>query len=164
MSMSYEIKHDAITEAEELALIEEIHRHSWSSAIARPTQHYGYIYNYLTAKVGPKLSKPLPSFIEQLRDRFYPSADQFIVNLYRPGEGITDHMDSPVFHDKVMSLSLGGDCLFYIDGKEIHLKRRDLLIMNERVIHGLRGRKTDTIDGKRVPRVTRTSITFRKVK
>jgi alkylated DNA repair dioxygenase AlkB len=164
MSTSYVIKHDAITEAEELALIEEIYNQPWRSDINRPTQHYGHIYNYQTTKVGPKLSIPLPPFIEQLRDRFYPSADQFIVNLYRPGEGITDHKDSPVFHDLVMSLSLGSDCLFYIDGKEILLKRRDLLIMNDRVTHGLRGRKTYTINGKRIPRDTRISITLRKVK
>ena len=81
---------------------------------------------------------------------------------------ITNHGDRPTQHYGLIynyqTTKVGSDCLFYIDGEEILLKRRDLLIMNDRVIHGLRGRKTDTRNGKRIPRDTRISITFRKVK
>ncbi|KAG2437658.1 hypothetical protein HYH02_011039 [Chlamydomonas schloesseri] len=37
-----------------------------------------------------------------------PAFDQAIVNLYRPGEGITDHVDLARFQDGIVGVSMGG--------------------------------------------------------
>ncbi|EFJ49884.1 hypothetical protein VOLCADRAFT_89333 [Volvox carteri f. nagariensis] len=42
-----------------------------------------------------------------------PSFDQTIVNLYRPGEGITSHVDLARFQDGIVSVSVGGPAVMH---------------------------------------------------
>ena len=115
--------------------------------------------------------------------------DQMIVNEYVPGQGISPHIDcEPCFGDTVLSLSLGSGCLMDLihvesgnnsrNGKyskyskydkkvSVELPRRSLLVMRDEARyewqHGIAARKTDVINGRKVPRNRRLSLTFRQV-
>lgn len=161
--MSYKIFENVLTEEQEEKLLKMIDEQPWNKTLSRWTQQYVHEYAYNSKKI-LAIDGDVPKFITDLRGVFYPDADQFLINRYLPGEGIACHQDSPLFEDKVMSLSLGSDILFKVGDEEKYLKRRSLLVMYKRVCHGIDKRKSDTIDGKRIERGTRVSVTFRKVK
>ena len=161
--MSYKIFENVLTEEQEEKLLKMINEQPWDKTLSRWTQQYVNEYAYNSKKV-VAIDGEVPKFITDLRDVFYPDADQFLINRYLPGEGIACHQDSSLFEDKVMSLSLGSDIMFKIDNAERYLKRRSLLVMYKRVFHGIDKRKSDMVDGKRVERGTRVSVTFRKVR
>lgn len=161
--MSYKIFENVLTEEQEEKLLKMIDEQPWDKTLNRWTQQYVNEYAYNSKKV-LAIDGKVPKFITDLRDVFYPDADQFLINRYLPGEGIASHQDSILFEDKVMSLSLGSDIMFKIDNTERYLKKRSLLVMYKRVFHGIDKRKGDIVEGKRVERGTRVSVTFRKVR
>ncbi|MEL6310548.1 MAG: alpha-ketoglutarate-dependent dioxygenase AlkB, partial [Chloroflexota bacterium] len=88
--------------------------------------------------------------------------------------GISPHVDcEPCFDDTILSLSLGSACLMdftHIEGQHtnsILLAPRSLLIMAGEARydwkHGIAARKSDVVDGKRIARQRRISLTMRKV-
>jgi hypothetical protein len=94
--------------------------------------------------------------------------DQIIVNEYNPGQGISKHVDSSVFDDLIISLSLESDIIMKVGNVNIVLKRRSLLILCKEarwdVPHMISPRLNDTIDGVLQARERKVSITYRKVK
>ncbi|KAG2422279.1 hypothetical protein HXX76_016156 [Chlamydomonas incerta] len=56
--------------------------------------------------IGPLL--PLDQLLPPHLSGRVPSFDQAIVNLYRPGEGIVDHVDLARFQDGIVGVSCGG--------------------------------------------------------
>lgn len=167
---------DVITEEEEAKLIDTINENEWCRDLKRLTQHYGYKYDY-SAKEPLESLGELPKWITDIKNKMLVSLDltknldQGIVNRYLPGEGISAHIDhSKLFGDTIVALSLGSDVRMLFKRKEkeydILLPRRSVVCMTREsrfyYTHEIKPRKSDMIDGKRVRRSTRYSITFRE--
>lgn len=102
------------------------------------------------------------------------SPRQAIFNLYRPGEGITSHVDLlSRFEDGVIGLSLASSTMldFTREGYEpysIVLRPGDIYILSAEARyewqHGIASRAYDVIDGFKVKRRLRMSVTLRRMK
>lgn len=153
----------------------------WLTDLKRRVQHYGYKYDYKSRSVNYSMRLgPLPQWAEELADilcvrRLMPERpDQVIVNEYRPGQGIANHVDCvPCFTDTVVSLSLGSPCVMEFANKEnrqvlpLLLEPRSIVIMQGEArfawMHGIPARKTDQYQNRTIHRGRRVSLTFRKV-
>lgn len=144
---------------------------------SRKVIHYGYEYNYKTGDVG-NATLPFPSFIEKLSNIVKslglekdPKIVQCIINKYEPGQGIGAHIDSKKYGEFIYCFTFGSgaDMEFSKDGQKcsIYTEPNSLYIMSgeSRNLwkHEMRPRLTDTVNGKKVKRATRISITFRSI-
>lgn len=172
---------DYVDEATATTLIDAIDAAPWLGDLKRRVQHYGYRYDYKARRVSSTSNLgPLPDWLSGLAKRlcqdgiFAAQPDQVIVNDYQPGQGIAPHVDcEPCFGVTIASLSLGSVCLMEFSHLESRrpaahaLAPRSLLVLNDEArfhwTHGIPARKSDNIDGKRVPRARRVSLTFRTV-
>lgn len=172
---------DYVDEGYELALLHSIDKSAWLGDLKRRVQHYGFRYDYKARRVtNESYLGPLPDWLSALADRlmeeevFSARPDQVIINEYLPGQGITAHVDcEPCFGCTIASLSLGSACL--MEFSHLHsnqsstqfLAPRSLLILNGEArfnwTHGIAARKSDVIDGKKIARGRRVSLTFRSV-
>lgn len=168
---------NAITRDQERQLLAYIDAQPWNCELKRRTQHYGYKYSY----VGKPLEKvqPIPELflnvfkeddIKTLFDGEVPN--QVIVNEYVPGQGISRHIDDTrQFGPVIASLSLNSGIEMQFqrncDIATTYLKPRSLYCLKAdaryKWTHAIIPRKTDTVDGKRVPRDRRISVTYRTV-
>lgn len=166
---------DYINSQEEQDLIHEIDSRLWNNTnnipLKRRVQHYGYEYNYKSKDLIK--SGPIPSWtIVKKIDQEYFKPEQLIINEYNPGQGIAKHIDSNVFDEPIISLSLGSSCVIIFrkgdKKKEILLKPRSLLIMKGELrwewTHEIPARKKDNINGMTIIRERRISLTFRKLR
>ena len=162
-------------------LIAAIDAVSWRADLKRRVQHYGYVYDYRRRTVDADMRLgALPVWLASLAQRLhvdgvFPTVpDQCIVNEYVPGQGIAPHVDcEPCFGDVIASLSLESACVMTFtqakstERREVVLSPRSLLVMREETRynwrHGIPARKSDVIDGERVQRGRRVSVTFRCV-
>ena len=164
-----------------LARIDEQQQH-WLDDLKRRVQHYGFKYNYKARKVDMDMHiGELPEWLKRLSKKLYTDghmpevADQVIVNEYRPGQGISSHIDcEPCFKDTIVSLSLGSGCVMNFTHKfdktkkiPVWLAPRSLVVLSDEArykwLHGIPARKSDEWDGKKHNRQRRVSLTFRKV-
>lgn len=170
--------YDFITTDMEQYLVNAIDQQEWSGDLSRRTQHYGYKYDY-KARSSSRLARigDLPSWCNELiqlmiqRNIFTASnpPQQLIINEYMPGQGIAKHIDSNVFGEPIVSLTLGSGCdmNFYKDGtsKSLYLTPRSLLVLRDDArwnwSHEIPKRQYDTVNGERTPRGRRISMTFR---
>jgi len=171
-----------ISEEDALRIIDFIDEKEWLSgenALKRRTQHYGYEYDYKTRSTGMKVAKPIPGVMMGLctklvEMKIFPQIpDQLIVNEYLPGQGIAAHIDQPViFGDTITSIALCGDCTITF-GKcktkvDLHFKERMAVVLQNDAryqwTHSIPARKSDKIDGVKIPRKRRISLTFRTIK
>jgi alkylated DNA repair dioxygenase AlkB len=164
---------DFISVNEEQALIEAIDGQPWLNDLRRRVQHYGYKYDYKARSV------TADSYLGALPDWLMPAAqnlsfkpDQAIVNEYLPGQGISAHVDCvPCFADTIASLSLGsGAVMQFTTGQEkydLYLEPRSLVTLSGPAryewAHAIPARKSDTVNGFKVERGRRISLTFRTV-
>jgi alkylated DNA repair dioxygenase AlkB len=169
------------TDQEERVLLDAVDREPWRTDLKRRVQHYGYRYDYKARAVdGSMYLGPLPDWATPIAERLAASGhfadppDQLIINEYHPGQGIAAHIDcEPCFGEYIASLSLGSQCIMNFaeaDGPERHsiaLEPRSLLVLSGEArygwTHGIAARKSDVIDGVRVLRSRRVSLTFRTV-
>jgi len=164
---------DFINEEEEAELLTHIYDKLWDETLTRRTQQYGWEYNY---HGGPlKKARPLPKWtngiITRLTEENYIKTppEQLIINEYIPGQGISFHKDKYIFGDTILSVSLGSACMFQFKRHEniydIYLEPKTLIIMREdaryKWMHGIPGRLRDIVDGTKIQRETRVSLTFR---
>lgn len=164
---------DFITAKEELALIEAIDQQPWLNDLKRRVQHYGYKYDYKARAVAAdSYLGPLPDWIDPVAQKLPFKPHQAIVNEYMPGQGISAHVDCvPCFGDTIASLSLGsGAAMQFTNGQERHdlyIEPRSLIILSGEArykwMHAIPARKLDVVDGFKIERVRRISLTFRKV-
>ena len=156
----------------------------WLDDLKRRVQHYGYRYDYKSRRVDrSQYLGPLPEwcayFAQQLHQAGYFAAappDQVIINEYEPGQGIAAHIDcTPCFDETVVSISLGSACIMNFSRPEDDIQGFDQVLMPGSAVvlqgdarfqwrHGIKPVKTDIIQGQRVVRQRRVSLTFRKVK
>ena len=122
----------------------------------------------------------LPEWLKRLSqmlhtDEYMPEvADQVIINEYKPGQGISSHIDcEPCFKNTIVSLSLGSGCIMDFTNKSnkkkipVWLAPRSLVVLSGEArykwLHGIAARKSDKWDGNEYERQRRVSLTFRKV-
>lgn len=170
-------------------LYQTIGSFEWNRSLSRPTQHYGYQYSYSIREPKTQVLSKAPSpppILQKMAEDWYQSGklqdypNQIIVNKYRPGEGIAAHRDHyPIFGYDVATLSLGSE--YQMEFKPHRFYRKELGNTSLKVFlpvgsllvfggdarykytHEIRKRKTELVGGKRVPRGTRISVTFRHV-
>lgn len=170
-----------ISEEEEKTLLDAIDDSDWSNVLKRRVQHYGYEYSYKQRTVTSDMYiGPVPNYFQTVLNKlldanvFASYPNQVIVNEYNAGQGIASHVDNPnIFGDTVVSLSLGAAYPMVFTnpntGEKIEriLESRSLLILqgDARYIwkHGIVSRKADVIDGNRVTRGRRVSVTMRSI-
>lgn len=170
---------DFITRDEENALIAAIDEQPWLNDLKRRVQHYGYKYDYKARTVtNDSYLGPLPDWIQPLAQKLcgehlcQTAPDQVIVNEYMPGQGISAHVDCvPCFDDVIASLSLGSPAIMQFskgnEKQEIYLEPRSLIILSGSARyewqHAIPARKTDIVNGFKIERNRRLSLTFRTV-
>lgn len=172
---------DFITRDEESALISKIDEQPWLNDLKRRVQHYGYKYDYKARTVnddeylGSLPDWQLPLCHELHRKQLFSSVpDQVIINEYMPGQGISAHVDCvPCFSDTIASLSLGSSAIMQFanpvtgEKKDVFLEERSLAVFADEAryewTHCIPARKSDKVDGFKIERGRRVSLTFRKV-
>lgn len=164
-----------ITAEEEGELLKYINERPWETEFKRWVQHYGYHYDYRARIVEPQgYIGPLPMWMQAVAQRLAWSngPDQCLVNKYEPGQGIAAHIDcEPCFGDRIASLSLGsGATMQFTKGdqkEELYLEPQSLLTLSVCARyewkHGIPPRKSDILNGFKVSRQRRVSLTFRTV-
>lgn len=162
---------DFISVDEEQALMKAIDGQPWLNDLKRRVQHYGYKYDYKARAVtADSYLGPLPNWIIPVTQKLPFKPDQAIVNEYLPGQGISAHVDCvPCFADTIASLSLGsGAVMQFVNGQEKHdlyLEPRSLITLSGPAryqwTHAIPVRKSDVVDGFRLERGRRISLTFR---
>ena len=165
---------DMVSVEEEAALLAEINAAAWdATALSRRTQNYGYRYPYSRGKIEElDVATPIPEFFRPLLERVGAltgvAFNQVIVNEYKPGQGISPHVDhTGVFGDTVVSCSLGSAAVMLMQNRagdvkvEVPLPRRSAVVLRGdaryKWKHSIPARMAD----HSVPRGTRVSITFR---
>ena len=168
-----------IEEIEENAtnIIEELDNLNWD-------QHYGYKYSYNSRKVViDNNCEPIPEFLKifqniltniclqlNITNETYVF-NQCIVNNYLVGQGISPHIDLTTFGEVIGCFTIGSGTTmkFTYNGehREIYVKPNSLYIMSgdSRYVwsHSMPAKKTDTVNGIKIKRDRRISITFRNV-
>ncbi len=162
-----------ITSAEEAALIQKIDACPWLHDLKRRVQHYGYKYDYKARAVNDDaFLGGLPEWLTTTIQKLGFSPDQAIINEYLPGQGISAHIDCiPCFDGTIASLSLGSDAVMQFskghERQELYLQPRSLITLSGPARyewqHAIPARKSDLIDGYKIPRQRRISVTFRRV-
>jgi ribA/ribD-fused uncharacterized protein len=168
---------NALTVAQEKELIDYLDgpKASWEgvtgSATARRVQHYGYRYDYKRRTVsGP--THLIPEQWKSVIGLGY-QWNQVIVNEYDPGQGISAHIDAPVYGDTIICYTLGSGATMRFTKPEtgevvdLYVAPRSVYIMSDAARYGWKhemiSRKTNTVDGKTIPRSRRISVTLRWV-
>jgi len=171
-----------ISREEETTLLQAISDAVWLADLKRRVQHYGYKYDYKRRSLDHSMYiGSIPNWASLIAERIVHQGlmsqmpDQVIVNEYLPGQGISDHVDcEPCFDDTIVSLSLGSSCIMEFKKltdrsvkKLVYLEPRSLVVLkgDSRYgwTHGIPARDKDTWQGRRIPRKTRVSLTYRKV-
>ncbi|MXY50993.1 MAG: alpha-ketoglutarate-dependent dioxygenase AlkB [Gammaproteobacteria bacterium] len=169
-----------ITAEEEDELLQHIDDAEWSTELKRRVQHYGWRYDYGQRQIDESMRLgELPFWADKIAKRLVAKGlvaelpDQVIVNEYCGKQGISPHVDQPKsFAEPVATVSLleswgmkfrrrGGE-----EKTEKTLERRSVAVLSGdaryKWTHEIPSRKTERVDGKRIPRERRISLTFRK--
>jgi len=165
---------DWIDAAHERELLARIDTMPWQGDWERRVQVYGVGYG-----ADRHVMPAIPPWLQPLADRllaegiFDRRAENAVINEYLPGQGIGAHRDYAPFGPTVVSLSLGAWCIMELrrlDGIERHdlpLAPRSLCVLGGDArsawTHAIPRRLADRIQGVRVPRARRVSVTFRTV-
>lgn len=172
---------DYISVDQEQVLITHIDQQRWITVLKRRVQHYGYRYDYKARAVtSDSHLGPLPDWLQPVAQKLYDDGtfpavpDQAIVNEYLPGQGISAHIDCvPCFADTIASLSLSSPAIMqftnpqYGEKKEILLQERSLIVLSGEAryewTHSIPARKADIVNGLKINRNRRVSLTFRNI-
>ena len=160
-----------VTEEEATVLLDFINSQEWQQTLQRKVQQYGPIYDYKTKTLVPAKNDIPLVFKNFMNKNNLSEMNQVIVNAYEVGEGISAHTDHVrLFGGKIASLSLMSDIEmeFQKNGEKIKIwLEKNSLVVLEGIAryewtHCIVARKSDLINGKRVNRRKRISITFRR--
>ncbi|MGM9478041.1 alpha-ketoglutarate-dependent dioxygenase AlkB [Pedobacter sp. GSP4] len=172
---------DFISQQEENELLLNINQNEWLTDLKRRVQHFGWKYDYRARNIDYSMYLgQLPVWASNIAARLYDRklttdlADQVIINEYKPGQGIANHVDcEPCFGNSIVSLSLGSACimnLINLESKEkieLVLEPRSAVVIKDesryKWSHGIPSRLADTINNQYIKRTVRLSMTFRKV-
>lgn len=162
---------DFISADEESVLLAQIEKQPWLTDLKRRVQHYGYKYDYKARTVTrDSYLGPLPDWLRTITEKLPFKPDQAIVNEYLPGQGISAHIDcQPCFGNTIASLSLRSAVTMQFakddQKEELYLAPRSLIILSgesrHKWTHAIPARKSDTVNGVKILRERRVSVTFR---
>jgi alkylated DNA repair protein alkB family protein 8 len=164
---------DFISKEHEIKIIDYLDSKIWQNR-KRRMQTYGY--GYLKGDFNEPLHKlsEIPEIFHPILQVIGKEYNQLTVNEYIPGIGIEPHYDHKErFGEKIVGLSLISGCeMNFYDGKKIvytkYLKQRSLYIMTGKwryeYMHGIKGVCSDIVDGEKIMRTRRISLTFREIK
>ena len=147
----------------------------WQAVGSRRIQFYGYWYEI--AKGGLYRIGHLPSWAAEIADRLERDglmpyrADQLIVSEYQPGQGISGHVDAPVFADVIVGITLGSTCIMELTHQQkveaVLLEPGSALVLAGGARgswqHAIPARDADVWQDRTWPRSRRVSLTFRKI-
>lgn len=173
---------------ENLELEYSVYNPDWTSLSTSPKSrqviHYGQVYDYKIRTENHKntelVAHSFTPSINQLVDLVYKKypfikgkLQQGIANQYRPGEGINKHIDDVgKYADFICCFTIGSGALMVFEKngikKELYVEPGSLYIMSGEAryewSHCLPARKSDMVDGEKVVRGRRVSLTFRVLK
>jgi len=164
-----------ITSEVEAELGAQIDAGTWRTDIARRVQQFGLRYSGRERRLPDHLD-PLPAWLDPILDRleaegFASRPVQANVNEYLPGQGIARHRDLLSFGPVVAVVSLLAPTTMVFEHHETgeraeaRLQPRSLVILDgasrREWMHSIPKRKNDVVDGVKVPRHRRVSLTFR---
>lgn len=148
---------------------------------SRKVQHYGYKYDYKTRNIFEKIEE-IPNELKGLRVKLRMilnlleiesgKFNQCIVNKYEQGQGIGAHIDVKQYGPVIGCFTLGNGAIMRFKNKEggrvdFYVQPNSLYIMSGdaryKWTHEMPATKTDLLDGKKVKRGERISVTFRHV-
>lgn len=170
-----------LTAEEEAALLVGVDAEEWRTDIARRVQQHGLRYSGRRSERPQVLPGGLPHWMRFVVDRLEAQrvlarrAEQVNVNEYLPGQGIAAHVDVAHFGPTVAIVSLGAPTVMaFQPGPGAAGERAELLVPHRSLVvlggeartswrHGIAKRKHDRIDGVRVARRRRVSLTLRTV-
>ncbi|MBK7227391.1 MAG: alpha-ketoglutarate-dependent dioxygenase AlkB [Ignavibacteriales bacterium] len=140
-------------------------------------QHYGYRYDYQARNVTEDMYLgKLPKWLNELTTKIFDDGlcevvpDQVIINEYKPGQGISPHIDcESCFGPRIFSLSLGSTAIMEftqqgIPKKEILLLPRSLVMMYGGARYKWKHSIPARLKDNGVDRGVRLSLTFRNIK
>lgn len=182
----YEGCFDGDTSLEIFEYLERLVEASDGGELKRGTIHYSYKYPYAIKEPAvatlDKAEDP-PTFIRRVGEIMFESGmmkvspNQQILNDYPPGVGIGKHRDHyPIFDDSIASVSFGSGVVMtlrkYHDANDtpidIYLPVGSILVIEGEArmnySHEIAGRQNDVIEGEKVKRSRRISITYRRVR
>lgn len=168
-------------------IIGELDKNKWEQVSAnensRVVQMYGYKYNYNTNNIKEPTQPFIPcitrlkDILEEIVMEIIPNANPFnqcIVNNYTTGQGISKHIDNPLYGNTIGCYTIGdmysgATFKFRKDDivKTIYIEPNSLYIMSgdARYVftHEMVKAKKDKVKDNMIHRDRRISITFRNV-
>jgi len=173
--------------------IDESHFYSvGKSQNSREVIQYGLPFVYQGQKKSDiPVRKDFPTYIKNLRNLAIQKCEdldlisksphpklfnQCIINKYEPGQKIGAHIDAPSYGQVIACFSIlsGISIVFKYEDededvvKDLYIEANSLYIMSGESrwdwTHEIRGVKNDKVNGIKIPRETRISITFRSNK
>jgi alkylated DNA repair dioxygenase AlkB len=157
----------------------------WQLLRKRKVKHFGFRFDYDKRAVDRAEDNEMPLWAKELMckiqtDNQTIQIDQLTINNYEPGGAISPHSDThSSFVSPLVIVSLGGGVVMDFRSRmrdnssewithSVLIPERSLLLMDGDSRYGwehiIRPRKMDLIDGLVVPRLTRISLTFRKLR
>ncbi|MCA9005143.1 MAG: alpha-ketoglutarate-dependent dioxygenase AlkB [Planctomycetaceae bacterium] len=165
----------------ELRLIETIDQAPWSNHLQRRIQHYGSRSDHENQLTGlPMQVSRLPTWALSLAESIVDHGglgefpNQMIVNEFEPGQGMESHEDGePCMGNAIASLTLGSGCSMIFnkvtgtESRSVYLEPRSIVILSGEARcsweHSVSRQTFDDVNGERIPRSRRISLTFRTV-
>lgn len=139
---------------------------------SRRILQYGFAHSY---SGGPMIkTSPIPEVFNILQIGG-ADPDQLTINEYLPGQGISDHVDHiGHFGPEIACITVGSGCeitfksLDTIDTFSLYVEPNSLYVLTGdaryRWTHAVVPRKSDVVQGKRVVRGIRYSLTYRTLR
>lgn len=169
------LQHDFLSEQTEHEVLEWLDSKTWSTALSRRTQHYGYEYNYKSSnvketekmsgvllRIADKINDCLSNHLDKYLTCKTAKFDQCIVNEYTKGQKIAPHIDSKHFGPVIVSISLNQEAyMTFTRGNQkidMLLPRRSILILTGEARYEWQHSLRNGSDNRRI------SLTFRTVK
>ncbi len=156
------------------------------SANSRQVIQYGLAYKYNPNSTSSTNIKPIPPIYKSIIGRLETlvqtlpeintlnTFDQIIINQYLSGQGIAPHIDNTqIFGSVIACVSLGSGLEIEFtrpnyESVKVYVEPNSVYIMSGEAryqyLHGIAKRKSDLINGTKIIRKTRTSLTFRSTK
>jgi alkylated DNA repair dioxygenase AlkB len=142
-----------------------------NSPNSRRVQHYGFLYDYRSGRITEPATAIPSEFFEIFPLAKELGMNQVIINEYYPGQGISAHTDSKAYGDTILCYTIGsGATMRFTKGSDkvdVYVAPRSVYIMEGESRydwkHEMVARKSDIVDGKKIQRGRRISITFRSV-
>jgi len=174
-----------ISKQEHDLFYEYINSLDFTNTLSRETKHFGYAYDYGITEPRTKIlqkADKAPEVLQCIANILFEQnilkndPNQIIINKYKPGQGIGRHRDHhPIFGSDIATLSLGSSIEMQFEPYKkstsglvkVYLPPGSILVFSGEArydySHEIKKRKSDIINGKKLARGDRISVTFRHV-